>query len=472
MVQLELYNPLTIQINTKDYQYLIDLKEFFSEHVENYRFHPKYRAGVWDGKISLFKQANRLLPYGLLSEFMRFHQEQYKGVELAVSPEVSALYRGPKISEFNWDLKWRPYDYQEDCIRTFFKYGRGIIRAATAAGKSLILAYITKHLLDNGLINQQLIIVPNINLITQFRSDLIDYGFDANDVGCLYADEKTTDRKVVVSTWQSLKNRLELLPRFESVFVDECHMSKSTVISMILENAKEARFRLGCTGTMPDDRLNQLNIKAYLGPILRDYSAAYLQEHGYIAKCSINVHHIEYDREFSGTYDEVKEAIIQNPKRLKILKDIVSKVSDGTCLLLVGKIESEGKFLEKFFKSFSEFDDREIVFIYGDTTAEVREEWRQKCRDSSNKIILIATYPILQAGTNIENLSNVLLVSPFKSKIRVLQSIGRSLRKHIEKKLGAQIHDFIDDHKQFIKHGNIRLRYYEKEKFPVLEYNH
>ena len=72
--------------------------------------------------------------------------------------------------------------------------------------------------------------------------------------------------------------------------------------------------------------------------------------------------------------------------------------------------------------------NRKIFFIYGGTDTEQREEIRQII-DKEKNAILIASYGTCSTGINIKNIHNIVFASPSKSVIRVLQSIGRGLRK-------------------------------------------
>ena len=144
------------------------------------------------------------------------------------------------------------------------------------------------------------------------------------------------------------------------------------------------------------------------------------------------------------------------------------QILDDTVLLLVGKVEKEGVFLRDYFKNQNL--NKEVVFLSGKTsTDEEREFWRKEATKRKD-LIIIATYGIFQLGINIPPLKYLVLVSPFKSKIRVLQSIGRALRKHSEKVHGAQIFDIVDTTKYFEDHGIRRLRHYYSEKFNVREF--
>ena len=457
---------MNLKIETQEWGFYEALKEGLSAYAENYRFSPKYQSGTWDGKISMFR--HKKVPYGLLTDVLRIYKEDYKHIPLTVDSEVQALFRtGLPVSEAT-GLKWDPADHQADCIVSCLQYSKGIIRLATGGGKSLIMAYVAKNLIENKLIKRQIIIVPNKTLITQLYENFLEYGFPAKALGKVYGDEKDWNKHVVISTWQTLSKNHDKLTMYDSVFVDEVQHAKSKEIKEILEKCEHAKYRLGFTGTMHDEKLDQWNVRAFLGPVLQDISAEYLQSIGWLAQCTINVVNINYKKELPKKmdYHEVKDTIFRNPFRLHKIRSIIASVKKGTVLLLVGKVEDEGQFLKEYLEQY--FTDREIEFVSGDTKVKDREYWRKRC-NSNKKIILIATYPIFQAGVDIPALANIIFAAPFKSKIRVLQSIGRALRKHVSKD-GAVIWDLVDlGNKYTPEYGRIRQKFYYSEKFDVVE---
>lgn len=334
-------------------------------------------------------------------------------------------------------------------------------------GKSLIISYIWKNLFDNKLINKFLIIVPNLNLITQFKDDMIDYGIDSDFIGEVWSGVKEWDKPIVISTWQSLSNYRDKLQEFDAFMVDECHGIKAAVLLDILKETSNATYRFGCTGTMPNDPLEDLNVRSYLGPIFNEYPAKYLKEQGYLAPCQINQIFLHYKKKFKGDFFEVKDLIFKNQFRMIIIKNLILSVDSNIILLLVNKVEDEGQMFLDYLKSFPEFNDREIIFLSGKTKKDEREHWRQEAIKNDRKIIIISTYPIFQAGVNIPALDNIFFLSPVKSKIRLLQSIGRALRLH-DRKEKAIIWDLIDDqNKWFEEHSIIRERYYSIEAFDI-----
>jgi len=468
MVRLKKLGVLYIQLDPDydDEYFLGSVKHHFTEYIENYRFTPAFRSGRWNGKISMYNGFKRTLPYGLLTDLIRFQKEEYPDLKLVPDKDVLDMFKNPKEYEINWDLKYFPRDYQRESAEVVLKYTKGIIRSATASGKSLIISYIIKTLLENRATKHNLIIVPTISLVEQFKSDMIEYGIKPDLIGQVYEAKKEFDKPIVVSTWQSLSTHHTYLKMYECVICDEVHQAKAYEIKKIMEKCINAIYRFGFTGTLPSSKIDLWNIKSFIGPVLREYTAHELSEMGYISKCNVLAINVKYQNEYDGEYNELKEKIFNNKFRLNLLHHIVSSV-DGNILLLVGKVEKEGELLKEFLKS-KQYKNKEIIFIHGGTDVKEREEWRKECEKRKN-IILIATYGTFQMGINIPSLKYVALASPFKSKIRVLQSIGRSLRTHADKVNGAVVFDIIDESKYLLDHGIKRSRYYSSEGFNVIE---
>ena len=250
------------------------------------------------------------------------------------------------------------------------------------------------------------------------------------------------------------------------IVVSNCHSTKANELKKIMSKSLKARYRLGFTGTMHSSNLDNWNVKSFIGPVIREYSSGFLAEQGYVSKCNIKMLNVEYlNDEWEGTYDEVRDEIFNNEYRIGIIKNVIDKL-DHNVLVLVGKVEKEGEFLKEKIKNAT---SKEVVFLSGRDDIEVRERWRQECGERKD-VVIIATYGIFQQGINIPSLKYVILASPYKSKVRVLQSVGRALRKHSDKKDGAVIFDIHDHIKYFKEHGNIRLRFYDSEKFDIKEY--
>ena len=458
-VQLLLANNFKIKIKSNHNDYLADMKEEFAIHVPNYFFMGKYKAGMWDGKVHFITEAG-FLPYGLLLDFMRTHKKLYPRLPLVPDESVKNLFKGVPLTP-KYDLKYTPRPYQKESIETTLRFTKGIIRSATASGKSLVISYIIKTLLENSDITNVkngLIVVPSTSLVEQFREDMIDYGISGEMIGKVYAKYKQWEKPIVISTWQTLRNNLDILEMYGCIIGDECHQNKAHELKKIFSKTK-AQYRLGFTGTLPTHITDLYNVKSYLGPVLKEYPSGLLAEQGYIAKCKVKIHRLKYPKLQNNTYMGIKDEVFNDRERLELVGNIVNDIDDNVLLLVTYKAEGE-----KLKKMLNRRTKREIMFLSGDDSTNTREEWRQKMMKENN-IALIATYGIFQQGINIPNLKHAVFSSPSKSKIRVLQSVGRTLRAHNEET--AYIYDIIDECKFLSKHGEARLNYYENEGFDI-----
>lgn len=463
-VNIVLHDSLHIRIDTTNYGFLNNVKDYYTEYIDGYMFMPAYKSGRFSGKKFLFNTNTRRLPYGLLVDLLKFTKKEYPELEIIVDSDVTSLFRG--IEPYpTWNLKHYPRAYQEECILAALKYSKGIFSVVTAGGKSLIIAYIAKELLKKEIKNC-IIIVPTAGLVAQFYNDLVDYGIYPELLGKVDKKYKEFDRDIVISTWQSLKNRKEMVSTFDCVMVDETHSCKADVLHAILQNSHNSKWRFGFTGTIPKCRLDELMVKSYLGPVLKTFSAKDLADDGYISHCVINMLNINYIDKIKGEYNDVREIVFNQRYRLGLIKHICEQ-TDHTALILVDKIR-EGEVLEEML--IEHFPDRDVIFVSGRDNTELREKWR-KVADLQDNVIIIATYPVFQMGVNIPSLRTLIFGSPSKSYIRIIQSIGRTLRLHADKEdVGAIIWDLVDNVKYLKKHGDIRHRHYTFEKHIINEY--
>lgn len=248
------------------------------------------------------------------------------------------------------------------------------------------------------------------------------------------------------------------------IVVSNCHGVKSNTLQKIVGLFK-SKYRYGFTGTFSDNKLDNFSIKSYIGEKLIEYKAEDLQALGYLSQCNIQIFNMNYLTDYVGEYNDVKEMVFNNQYRMKLLKFLVKKLDDNI-LMLVTKVEKEGKVLQDYFADTG----KEVILLDKDSKVEEREYWRNEF-GSRKDIVLIATYTLFSTGVNIPSLKYIIFGSPLKSKIKVLQSIGRGLRVFSNKASGMVLFDINDKVKFLEKHMGMRLRYYESENFNIKEYN-
>jgi superfamily II DNA or RNA helicase len=81
---------------------------------------------------------------------------------------------------------------------------------------------------------------------------------------------------------------------------------------------------------------------------------------------------------------------------------------------------------------------------------------------SEGKNIIIATYKMAEEALDIKTLTTIVMATPKKD---VRQAVGRILRTDGPK----TVVDFIDQHEMFQRHWTQRRRWYNRQKFDILQ---
>lgn len=237
--------------------------------------------------------------------------------------------------------------------------------------------------------------------------------------------------------------------------VANCHMAKAEVLrNLLTQNLNNACIRWGLTGTVPKDPAEYEAIFASLGPVVGQVSAHELQKKGVLADCHVNILQL-VDLPVFKSYAEENKYLVTDETRMRYISNLVKKISEtGNTLVLVNRIES-GKFL------VNELPDS--VFISGEVKTKDRKEEYDEIRTANNKVI-IATYGVAAVGINIPRIFNLVLIEPGKSFVRVIQSIGRGIRKADDKDK-VNIWDITSTCKYAKKHLTERKKFYKDAKY-------
>ena len=238
--------------------------------------------------------------------------------------------------------------------------------------------------------------------------------------------------------------------------VDEVHMAKADVLKTLLtRNLANAPIRWGLTGTVPKAEHEFQSIRASLGEIVHRVSAHELQEKGVLSNCHVNIIQTAEWKEFGGYAEELK-FLVEDSTRMEYISQIIRQIAEnGNTLVLCGRIET-GKFL------VNEIPDS--VFISGNVKTKDRKEEYDEIKTSTNKII-VATYGVAAVGINIPRIFNLVLLEPGKSFVRVIQSIGRGIRKADDKD-HVEIWDLTASTKYAKRHLTERKKFYKDAKYP------
>jgi superfamily II DNA or RNA helicase len=447
----------------------------FKYEVGYAKYHPAYRLGRWDGMVSLFGLGGN----GYLSQLPRILQilensnvsiEEVEDLRTPVKiqfPKVETDFWGDKCWPVGHRFAGEPIRLREDqveVVNTFLENPQCIQEIATGFGKTITTATLAKLCEPYG---RTITIVPNKSLVEQTEEDFINVGLD---VGVYYGDRKDLNKTHTICTWQSLnildkksKNHqqdiltlAEFLDGVGTVMVDEVHMAKADVLKNLLtQNLHNASIRWGLTGTVPKDPAEFESIFASLGPVVGSVKAHELQESGVLASCHVNILQLVDLPEFKSYADENKY-LVTDEDRMRYMSNLIKTISQtGNTLVLVNRIDS-GKFI------INELED--AVFISGEVKTKDRKEEYDEIKTSTNKII-VATYGVAAVGINIPRIFNLVLLEPGKSFVRVIQSIGRGIRKADDKDF-VQVWDITSTCKYAKRHLTERKKFYKEAKYP------
>ena len=455
---------------------MMELSEHFTYFAENYKFSPKFKARIWDGKIKLLNSLTGLIYAGLAQRIKKFCDA--RGYSFSFDDELT--YQNitedelrTHIKSLNIPDKFQERDYQFESILKCLRTGKRTLLSPTSSGKSMMIYVISQWYKQF----KGLIIVPTIGLVSQMESDFRDYGYTgkiSTSIGGL-SKSNDIDADVVITTWQSLNNGKSKMPKqwysqFGYVFGDEAHGAKATSLIQILTSLETCRYRFGTTGTLSNNNpLNEATIEGLFGPKYKSISTRELMDQGYVAKLKIKCIVLKYSVDEcktvrSKTYQEEIDYLVNNDKRNKFIKKLTLSLKGNK--LLFFRIIDHGKIL---FDSIKSETNNNVFYIDGSVKGEERERIRHAIEDEHNAT-LIASLGTTSTGVSINKLHHMIAASPSKSKIKVLQSIGRMLRMHKEKE-EAILYDLVDDlsyksHQNYtLKHFMERTKIYDQEKF-------
>jgi len=449
-VIIERFNEVFIRIKCEP-AVAKELSEFFTFEIPNARFMPSVRNRMWDGRIRLFSPATGKIYMGLLPYVCKFLKKQGHKVQLSEEfrPKNVDKNLTKKFIRSIEKGKFRARDYQIDAIHKIICDNRGLILSPTGSGKSFIIyalvRYYTQKLQDKKI----LIVVPTTGLVEQMYSDFADYGWFP-DAYChkLYAgSDKTTSKEVVISTWQSIyKLDKRYFSQFGAVFVDEAHLAKAKSLTGIMTKLHDCKYRIGLTGTLDGTEIHRLVLEGLFAVHEQVTTTSKLIERKELSNLHIRVLVLEHTKRnkmlMKGkTYQQEMEFLSTHEPRNDFITNLVTSLDSNTLLL--------AQYVEKQLLPLHEnivnkcAEDRPVYLVHGATPTADREEIRGLVEKNDNCII-VASYGTFSTGVNIKRIHNIIFASPYKSQIKILQSIGRGLRIAGDKE-ELELFDLADD---------------------------
>ena len=378
-------------------------------------------------------------------------------------------------------------DYQEQLLTNLCNAGRGVIISPTRSGKSLIIAGLCYNILlnssQNGIKNI-LIIVPNLNLVTQFYDDINEYYNKSFGNVMMFSSAEAKknkgkftfkDSNIIISNMQWLLLHGDELPYIDCIIQDEVHtVKKGSQLSKLVKNV-DIPFKFGCTGTLPAKEEDRWNIKGIFGTILDEIEIQELQKKKVLADVSINpikfkhkkkenfrdmsgaqtiddkleIAKEEYRKEsmYLATYEPTNKAIVN------IAKGVIKQHPNWNVLILFDYINSG----ENLFRCL---DWKDKHYVDGTVDVSDRKDIIEQMNDPKGGQITIANCKCFGTGLTINNIECVMLVTSQSSVTKVIQAIGRGLRR--KEKETLIMFDFFHNYKYSQEHFKNRTELYKQ----------
>lgn len=459
------------EVELTDRRKLVNAVKYFLPHA---RYSPAYKLGRWDGSSSFctlggktyLNALDKLLPILVEAGYtIDIHDERQKhNLDLE---SVTDQYFSDRVWPRGHRAEGQPIvlrDYQVQLVNECLANPQGMIIAPTSSGKTIVTATLSRRVEHIG---RTIVIVPNKNLVEQTLEDYQNVGLD---VGVIFGDRKEFDRQHTICTWQSLnvldkrnKDALDddqlmiFLDRQVAVIVDEAHSIRDLGVlhRLLTTTFSNIPIRWGLTGTVPEAEYNQMSLFTALGPLIGQLQARDLQDAGHLAQCQVHVHQTQETQVYKDYQSELK-FLLTNDDRLKWVSNFVKTISaQGNTLVLVDRIATGTALHELIPHS---------TFISGEMKSSDRRTHYKEINLSDNAV-MIATYGTTSTGISINRLFNLVLIEPGKSFVRVIQSIGRGLRKADDKD-HVDIYDICSKMKFSHRHMLKRQQHYKKVQYP------
>lgn len=439
-----------------------------------YAYHvPAYKLGRWDGCVSFFTVGGvtytnlleEIVPIIISDGYEVTIDDKRNNLDLSFEDIDETTFQH-KVWPAGHPVEGEPItlrDYQVDIVNKFLETPQCLQEIATGAGKTLVTAALSERVEKYG---RSIVIVPNKDLVRQTYNDYVNLGLD---VGVYYGDKKDIGKTHTICTWQSLNSIKKRFRDAQSdmslqdfaedvvcVIVDEVHQAKADVLKEILtKDFSNIPLRWGLTGTIPKADHEKIALKACLGEVVHKLATSELQDAGVLSNCHVNIVQLEETVEYNNYQSELTY-LTSDKTRMKYISELIKTISEsGNTLVLVDRIKAGNTIIEHI---------PDANFVSGVMKTVDRKNAYDEINESDN-VVVIATYGVAAVGINIPRIFNLVLIEPGKSFVRVIQSIGRGVRKAQDKDF-VKIWDITSTAKFSKRHLRERKNFYKEADYP------
>lgn len=413
------------------------LDEHLSVTAHNRYFSQSYRSGAWDGKYHFYNRITNTFLTGLLNRVVEFFKDRYY-----YEPEIVDKRVEPTPKQFSVELPLQLRSYQIEAVEKVLKHKRGILKMATNSGKTVVGTEIIRQLglKTVWIVHRKELLYQTQNVISELLKIPVgiigDGVVEPKDVTVVMATTAIKDKKLI--------SEASKISDAELLVYDECHTIGDSRIESLIKNLRKAYYRVAMSGT-PLHNSEELNMKliGYFGEVIHEVTNQDLIHLEVSAKPIVHfveinntgLSHLSYGSAYK--YGIVLNSL-RNDKIVEIAKQ--SFMNKLTTLIIVREI-AHGELLKEEISKFCKCEF---------TSGQHNTEHRKNCLEllKNKKIDVLVSSTILDEGVDIPAIQVLILGAGQKTPKRLLQRIGRGLRKKEFNKLF--VFDFIDNGNRYL----------------------
>lgn len=487
LVEIHPHDEVHVRVKT-DPDAAHEIRDSLTFEVPGAKFTPRYKMGAWDGKVSLFSPYEPFLYKGLVGHVVETCEKNGHVVKVArgtVTCRTDAT-DGELVSAARaytprgYDVR----DYQVNSFVDCVKMGRAVVLSSTSSGKTLMIYRVGRWYAElTGL--PTLVLTTRTNLVAQMRDDFIEYSGGSVPVATIEDSSKRypAGSRLVVSTWQSaLRAKPEWFSGFGCVVADEAHSWDSSAFIKIASRWNTNPYRFGFSGTLDGTKVNRMTLVGVFGEVTVASTNSERIAAGDVSKPKITVIRAVHSREDAKLCSTGGKTVlgkkkpldyagevglaVRNAGRMKMVVDLCSTLR-GNTLVLFHLNEDYGYPLRDAILSALP-DKSKFAFVNGKVPTDERRAAQRLMEENRDGVVVLASLGTFSEGMSVDNIKNVVFAYPMKSRVRVLQSIGRGIRKDVGKEF-CRFYDVVDDFRNgrrenlLWRHGLERCAIYEAE---------
>jgi len=381
--------------------------------------------------------------------------------------------------------------YQIDSIRAWVSdiniTGNGVIKAPTGSGKSVIAILSALEMLKNKPNTKIVYAVNSTTLLKQFQNfakkEDLPFLLVSGEVDELKNGQKSDLIALSVSYYYSQKKQKkheklkELIQNADLIIVDEAHHTPASMLkSLLMDSPNSIRLGLSATPLREDGR--ELEILGLLGKISYSIDYTELVKNNYL----VPLEYIQYETMpskvikeeirnidvtksydvFAKTYSRLLRLFENSPFTNKQIIAKIKELNKYPALVIVRRISTAKKLSELM-------NENGIIADWVSSKTDLNERMEKIENLKNGKLQVLISTSLADEGLDIPNLSLVVLLTQGKSRIKLVQRIGRVMRPSQNKQKGY-ILDIVYPYEFFIRQGEKRYKFVSSEYNGIIEF--